>query len=138
MSERMIPLRLADQAVAACEAELQKLRAENALLKAEVERLTEINATLALRYDATKSMLDGCAKEIEEMEAEVERLSKKEDYQHDLLNQYALDDMRLQAQVDSLKRAGDLMLKYACANVTYPCYATMAKDWNDAKGGKQP
>ena len=33
MSERMIPLRLADQAVAACEAELQKLRAENAALK---------------------------------------------------------------------------------------------------------
>ena len=33
VSERMIPLRLADQAVAACEAELQKLRAENAELK---------------------------------------------------------------------------------------------------------
>ena len=33
MKERMIPLRLADQAVAACEAELQKLRAENAALK---------------------------------------------------------------------------------------------------------
>lgn len=76
MSERMIPLRLADQAVAACEAELQKLRAENALLKAEVERLTQLNDTIALRYDATKSMLDGCAKEIEEMEAEVERLTK--------------------------------------------------------------
>ena len=48
---------------------------ENARLKAEVERLTELNATLSLRYDATKSMLDGCAKEIEEMEAEVERLT---------------------------------------------------------------
>ena len=48
-------------------------------LKAEVERLTELNATLALRYDATKSMLDGCAKEIEEMEAEVERLTKAGD-----------------------------------------------------------
>lgn len=33
MSERMIPLRLADQAVAACEAEIEKLRAENAELK---------------------------------------------------------------------------------------------------------
>ena len=44
-------------------------------LKAEVERLTELNATLALRYDATKSMLDGCAKDIEEMEAQVERLT---------------------------------------------------------------
>lgn len=33
MSGRMIPLRLADQAVAACEAEIEKLRAENAELK---------------------------------------------------------------------------------------------------------
>ena len=54
----------------------ESLEAENARLKAEVERLTELNATLSLRYDATKSMLDGCAKEIEEMEAEVERLTE--------------------------------------------------------------
>ena len=52
------------------------LETENARLKAEVERLTQLNDTLALRYDATNSMLDGCAKEIEEMEAEVERLTK--------------------------------------------------------------
>jgi chromosome segregation ATPase len=45
-----------------------------ARLKAEVERLTQLNSTLALRYDATNSMLDGCAKEIEEMETEVEEL----------------------------------------------------------------
>jgi len=55
------------------------LHADYARLKAEVERLTELNATIALRYDATKSMLDGCAKEIEEMEAEVERLRKAGD-----------------------------------------------------------
>jgi uncharacterized small protein (DUF1192 family) len=44
---------------------------------------------------------------------------------------------RLKAEVERLERAGDLMLKYACVNVTYPCYATMAKDWNAAKEGKQ-
>ena len=38
-NERMIPILLADQAVAACEAELQKFRADNAYLKAEVIRL---------------------------------------------------------------------------------------------------
>ena len=55
---------------------------ENYDLKAEVERLTQLNSTLALRYDATNSMLDGCAKEIEEMEAQVERLTKAGDEMH--------------------------------------------------------
>ena len=39
MSERMIPLKIADMAVAACNEEIAKLQAENARLKAEVERL---------------------------------------------------------------------------------------------------
>ena len=43
---------------------------------------------------------------------------------------------RLKAEVERLHRNGDLMLKFAAANMTYPAYATMAKDWNAAKGGK--
>ena len=43
----------------------------------------------------------------------------------------------LKAEVDSLKRAGDLMLKCASANMPYPPYATIAKDWLAAKEGKQ-
>jgi cell division protein FtsB len=39
--KRMIPLHIADQAVAACDAEIAKLREENARLKAEVERLSK-------------------------------------------------------------------------------------------------
>jgi len=42
VKERMIPLRLADQAVAACEAELQKLRAENAALKKSLEKANQL------------------------------------------------------------------------------------------------
>jgi len=38
----MIPLRLADQAVAACEAELQKLRAENVALKKSLEKANRL------------------------------------------------------------------------------------------------
>ena len=45
MKERMIPLRLADQAVAACEAELQKLRAENAALKKSLEKASRLIAS---------------------------------------------------------------------------------------------
>ena len=41
MSEQLIPLRIADQAVAACNAEIIKLQEENARLKAEVNRLTD-------------------------------------------------------------------------------------------------
>jgi hypothetical protein len=43
---------------------------------------------------------------------------------------------RLKAEVDSLYRHGDLMLKFAAANMTFPAYATMAKDWNAVKEGK--
>jgi cell division protein FtsB len=46
---RMIPLHIADQAVAACDAEIAKLRDENARLKAEVERLTNQAERLIVR-----------------------------------------------------------------------------------------
>jgi hypothetical protein len=39
--QRMIPLHIADQAVAACNAEIVKLQEDNARLKASIERLTE-------------------------------------------------------------------------------------------------
>lgn len=45
------------------------------------------------------------------------------------------ENERLQAEVERLKRAGDLMLKFASANMPYPPYATMAKDWLFAKEG---
>jgi len=38
-------------------------------------------------------------------------------------------------QYECIVRAGDLMLKFAAANMPYPPYATMAKDWNAAKNG---
>ena len=71
------------------------------------------------------------------LKAEVERLEKTEEYLQNTLNQYALDDMRLQAKVERLTKAGDLMLKYASANMPYPPYVTIAKDWQAAKEGKQ-
>ena len=46
------------------------------------------------------------------------------------------DYARLKAQVERLYRNGDLMLKFAAANMPYPAYATMAKDWLAAKEGK--
>jgi hypothetical protein len=46
------------------------------------------------------------------------------------------ENARLKAEVERLTRAGDLMLKYASANMPYPPYVTIAKDWNAAKAGK--
>ena len=63
--KRMIPLHIADQAVAACDAEIAKLRAENAQLKAEVERLTAFT---------TRTIIPN-----EELQAQVERLTKAGD-----------------------------------------------------------
>jgi len=47
-----------------------------------------------------------------------------------------IENARLKAEVERLYRHGDLMLKFAAANMTFPAYATMAKDWNAAKEGK--
>jgi chromosome segregation ATPase len=125
-----------------------------ASLKAEVERLTELNATLSLRYDATKSMLDGCAKEIEEMEAEVERLTS--DLQMEKENEdrlvrewqrannevYGLqtqvaalidDQTRLKAEVERLTKAGDAMAStLKDGGIIVSGYA-LADEWLKAK-----
>ena len=47
------------------------------------------------------------------------------------------DNALLKAEVESLYRNGDLMLKFASANMPYPAYATLAKDWLAVKEGKQ-
>jgi N-acetylglucosamine kinase-like BadF-type ATPase len=72
---RMIPLHIADQAVAACEAEIQKLREENARLKAQVERLkSEPDALTAYLYADTLRRDD-----IKTLKAHIERLTKAGD-----------------------------------------------------------
>ena len=62
---RTIPLHIADQAVAACQAEIQKLKEENARLKDKSACQTEC--------------LDAFDKKLREAEAEVERLRKAGD-----------------------------------------------------------
>jgi hypothetical protein len=59
-------------------------------------------------------MLDGCAKEIEEMEAEVERLTKAGDELHAFLINYIVESRISSAYLNKLD-----------------------DDWNAAKEGKQ-
>ena len=125
MSERMIPLKIADMAVAACNEEIAKLQAENARLKAELDRVTSQNgyaytglAVGMLREELAQKCHDNLeirkahqatVQIVRDLQAEVERLEKQEEYLQNTLNQYALDDMRLQAEVERLE--SDLKLE---------------------------
>ena len=91
----------------------------------------------AKRYYKTLSDNMHLQAENARLKAEVERLTNNCNYLDQKLDEELDKSAMLCGQVERLTRAGDLMLKYACANVTYPCYATMAKDWNAAKEGKQ-
>ena len=91
-TQKMIPLHIADQAVAACDAEIQMLRAEverlagdchenstmgieRDFLRAEVERLTQAAQGSVKYVDSTMAHTRGKMKE-NELIAQVERLTK--------------------------------------------------------------
>jgi hypothetical protein len=102
--------------------------------------------TAALKYHTEPDGLFVSYEDYARLKAEVERYrlaSLRVDVGelHAQFNRALFDDTiaenaRLKAEVESLYRHGDLMLKFAAANMTFPAYATMAKDWNAAKEGK--
>jgi hypothetical protein len=120
--------------------QIAELKAENDRLKAEVERLTKENALATPRHLIA-------SQDIKSLKSEVERLGKLEDYHHDLLNRYALDDMRLTAQVERLTaqverltKAGEALENWIAWECESPAgTAEGFRDaWNAAKEGKQP
>ena len=76
---RMIPLHIADQAVANCEKEIAGLKAENARLKAEVERLTALVESNLNSSKVAMGKADAMLHERDSLKAEVERLRKAGD-----------------------------------------------------------
>ena len=121
---RMIPLHVADQAVAACEKEI-------AALKAEVERLTKAHSdALADFWAIHKGYFD--------LKAEVERLRNlgiKLDGYVDLL----------QGENERLRKAGDALYEseigyYGEQILVDPKHHSgeLCRNWNAAKEGKQP
>lgn len=58
-----------------------------------------------------------------------EALKSAHDQEYELRMAFFWECQRLKAEVESLYRHGDLMLKFASENMPYPAYATMAKDW---------
>ena len=118
-------------------AEMVKAMAENARLKAEVERLKMEQRLKAVPVEA--QLIDSVAK----LKAQVERLEKTEEYLQNTLNQYALDDMRLRAQVERLTKAGDDLETWVLIlghnNPTdIEDFRSVVLKWNAAKKGGQP
>jgi len=74
---RMIPLKIADMAIINCNKEIEKLQIENARLKAEVERLMAFT---------TRTIIPN-----EELQAQVERLTKAGDELHAFLINYIVE-----------------------------------------------
>jgi hypothetical protein len=74
--------------------------------------------------------------EYKKLETENARLKTEVEHLMVFCNCTLIPNKELQAKVERLYRHGDLMLKFAAANMTFPAYATMAKDWHAAKEGK--
>jgi uncharacterized protein YlxW (UPF0749 family) len=85
------------------------------------------------------NQIGGLQQENARLKAEVERLEKTEEYLQNTLNQYALDDMRSQAQVERLTKAGDAMASMLQFEETLndsDHIPQSVQRWNAAKEGK--
>jgi c-di-GMP-binding flagellar brake protein YcgR len=127
VSERMIPLKIADMAVAACNEEIAKLQAENARLKAECQARQAENSVLAVECDS--------------LNAEVDQLVHKVNYWRIVAETNNTRFLRCLEDKDRLTKAGDLLAFHYISlgrkffpNDPLPSSFT---DWKAAKEGKQ-
>jgi len=102
---RTIPLYIADQAVAACDAEIAKLREENARLKAEVEELRLENQAFQRTVNEASAHYDNRLADISRLKAEVERLTA-------FTTRTIIPNEELQAQVERLTKQTDYERMY--------------------------
>ena len=112
---KMIPLHVCDQAVAACNREIDKLQEENSGLRAAVESHERVdNLTIA------------------RLKAEVERLTNNCKYLDQKLDEELDNSAMLCGQVERLTKAGDAMVDW---EVSYERRKKLETDWNAAKEG---
>jgi hypothetical protein len=105
------------------------LEAKNARLKAEVERLTAFT---------TRTIIPN-----EELQSQVERLTDKIRVSDNhaqclefVINSGTANELRLQAQVERLTKAGDAMVDMVDWEVSYERRKNLEAEWNAAKEGK--
>jgi chromosome segregation ATPase len=106
---RMIPLHIADQAVAACDAEIAKLREENARLKAEVERLTKQNDLATPRHLIASQDIKTLREQVERLKAELSNITGWGRGLESDLSWARAELMQVKAEVERLTKAGDAM-----------------------------
>jgi len=120
---RTIPLHIADQAVAACEAEIQKLKEENARLKEKSACQTKC--------------LDAFDKKLREADEMVALMKQKWEWatpsQISEGITLLVENKRLKAEVERLTKAGDELYYWAGAE---DCPQRVYDAWNAAKEGK--
>ena len=95
--------------VANLKAEVERLESDLKLEKENEDRLVRLWQTANNEVHGQRSQIAALIDNQTSLKAEVERLEKQEEYLQNTLNQYALDDMRLQAEVARLRKAGIAM-----------------------------
>ena len=119
---RMIPLKIADMAVAACNEEIAKLQADNARLKAELDRVTSQNG-----YHHTGLAVGMLREELAHKCHDNLEIRKA--------HQATVQMVRnLKAEVERLRKAGDEM--HRAIKVSDPILDWKIELWNAAKEGK--
>jgi hypothetical protein len=105
----------------------EELKAENARLKAEVERLTERLG--GVRLIVTEEMYDELNTKYLEQQHELQNIA--------LTARQILDEkIDLKEQVERLTKAGDAMVDMVDWEVPYERRKKLEADWNAAKEGK--
>jgi len=135
---RMIPLKIADMAVAACNEEIAKHLLEIARLKGRVIALEAELESEKAAYKALRSLSFMTAVPSEDYEKLKADLEKSDG----VVFKQAVENERLKAEVKRLTEAGDDLWAFAQNCVILGVYRKTAQEkidiWNAATGGKQP
>jgi chromosome segregation ATPase len=113
-----------------------ELKAENARLKAEVERLTNQNALATPRHLIASQDIKTLREQIEELKLENSQYEEHHKYGQNVITS-------LREEVERLTKAGDAMAAHIKRN-DERCYIVLPdgdiriSEWNAAKEGKQP
>ena len=118
---------------------IEELKAENARLKAEVERLTLQNALATPRHLIASQDIKTLREQIEELKLENSQYEEHHKYGQNVITS-------LREEVERLTKAGDglykSMLEIGCNemadNFQYDAWWASMNSWNAAKEGKQP